>query len=184
MKLKTYEAYSKMLISLKGDSNKSISIKKDDIVSGGKFKNKKVKVKSINMNGKGDITINGKPYNRFRKTDIKEIDESNYYGYKKGDYVLLDLKKMKERDDILHANNLGAFDDEYESTDVFYTEDKKFARIYYPNIRDEGFQESEHRVKFSNNNVYDAYESEIIRLLTPDEIEEYEARKNANKYNL
>ena len=73
-KIKTYEAYTKMLISLKGDTNKSISIKKDDIVSGGKFKNKKVKVKSINMNGKGDITINGKPYNRFRKTN-EDVDE-------------------------------------------------------------------------------------------------------------
>lgn len=72
--LETYEAYSRMSISLKGDSNKSFSIKKDDIVLGGKFKNKRVKVKTINMNGKGDITINGKPYNKFRKTDLKEDD--------------------------------------------------------------------------------------------------------------
>jgi hypothetical protein len=37
-----------------------------DTVLGGKFKNKKVKVKSIGKNDKGDITINGKPLLKFR----------------------------------------------------------------------------------------------------------------------
>jgi hypothetical protein len=43
-----------------------------DEILGGKFKNKKVIVKDIGKNEKGDITINGKPLLRFRippKTD-------------------------------------------------------------------------------------------------------------------
>lgn len=67
--IKTFEKFNKLQVSLKGDSTKTISIEKDDIVLGGKFKNKKVKVKSINTNDKGDITINNKPYNKFRKSE-------------------------------------------------------------------------------------------------------------------
>ncbi len=43
-----------------------LDIKVGDVIMGGKFKNKKVVVKSIGKNDKGDITINGKPLLRFR----------------------------------------------------------------------------------------------------------------------
>lgn len=43
-----------------------------DIVYGGRFKNKKVIVKEIGKNDKGDITINGKPLLKYR---IKKEDE-------------------------------------------------------------------------------------------------------------
>ena len=43
-----------------------LDIKVGDTLMGGKFKNKKVVVKSIGKNDKGDITINGKPLLRFR----------------------------------------------------------------------------------------------------------------------
>jgi hypothetical protein len=43
-----------------------LDIKVGDTIMGGKFKNKKVVVKSIGKNDKGDITINGKPLLRFR----------------------------------------------------------------------------------------------------------------------
>jgi len=43
-----------------------LDIKVGDILMGGKFKNKKVVVKEIGKNEKGDITINGKPLLRFR----------------------------------------------------------------------------------------------------------------------
>ena len=43
-----------------------LDIKVGDILMGGKFKNKKVVVKDIGKNEKGDITINGKPLLRFR----------------------------------------------------------------------------------------------------------------------
>ena len=43
-----------------------------DTVLGGKFKNKKIIVKSIEKNEKGDITINGKPFMKFRTIDQNE----------------------------------------------------------------------------------------------------------------
>ena len=43
-----------------------LDIKVGDTLMGGKFKNKKVVVKTISKNDKGDITINGKPLLRFR----------------------------------------------------------------------------------------------------------------------
>ena len=51
-----------------GDINEMINldIKVGDVIMGGKFKNKKVVVKTIGKNDKGDITINGKPLLRFR----------------------------------------------------------------------------------------------------------------------
>jgi hypothetical protein len=45
-----------------------LDIKVGDVLMGGKFKNKKVVVKTIGKNDKGDITINGKPLLRFRLT--------------------------------------------------------------------------------------------------------------------
>ena len=50
-----------------------LDIKVGDTLLGGKFKNKKVVVKTIGKNDKGDITINGKPLLRFRV-----LKESNY----------------------------------------------------------------------------------------------------------
>jgi hypothetical protein len=43
-----------------------VPIKVGDTVLSGKFKNKKVVVKKISKNKKGDITINDKPLLRFR----------------------------------------------------------------------------------------------------------------------
>ena len=43
-----------------------LDIKVGDVIMGGKFKNKKVIIKTIDKNEKGDITINGKPLLRFR----------------------------------------------------------------------------------------------------------------------
>lgn len=44
----------------------TIPIEVGDVILGGKFKNKKIKVKNIDKNEKGEITINGKPLMRFR----------------------------------------------------------------------------------------------------------------------
>ena len=44
----------------------TIDIKVGDTILGGKFKNKKIIVKRIEKNDKGDITINGKPLLRYR----------------------------------------------------------------------------------------------------------------------
>ena len=55
-----------------------IPIKVGDTVLGGKFKNKRIVVKSISKNDKGDITINGKPLLKFRL-----LDEAAKRDYKK-----------------------------------------------------------------------------------------------------
>ena len=52
-----------------------LDIKVGDTLMGGKFKNKKVVVKTIDKNEKGDITINGKPLLRFRI--LKEDNSTN-----------------------------------------------------------------------------------------------------------
>jgi len=44
----------------------TVPIEIGDTVLGGKFKNKKIVVKTIDTNEKGDITINGKPFMKFR----------------------------------------------------------------------------------------------------------------------
>lgn len=53
----------------------TLDIKVGDTILGGKFKNKKIKVKEIGQNEKGDITINGKPLLRFRIIDQDETED-------------------------------------------------------------------------------------------------------------
>lgn len=57
--------------------NITIPIKVGDTVLGGKFKNKRIVVKSIDKNEKGDITINGKPLLKYRL-----VKEACWKGYK------------------------------------------------------------------------------------------------------
>jgi len=54
----------------------NVPINVGDTVLGGKFKNKKIKVKDIDKNEKGDITINDKPLLRVRIP--KEVNEVEY----------------------------------------------------------------------------------------------------------
>ena len=56
----TEDQYGQLMEMIKLD------IKVGDTIMGGKFKNKKIVVKTIGKNDKGDITINGKPLLRFR----------------------------------------------------------------------------------------------------------------------
>ena len=67
-----------------------LDIKVGDTLMGGKFKNKKVVVKTIGKNDKGDITINGKPLLRFRllKEDIPTEKSVNLF--KKWLYTMYD----------------------------------------------------------------------------------------------
>ncbi len=51
----------------------SVPINVGDIVLGGKFKNKRIVVKNIGTNEKGDITLNGKPMMKYRI--IPQVDE-------------------------------------------------------------------------------------------------------------
>ena len=52
----------------------TIPIEIGDIIYGGRFKNKKVVVKEIGRNDRGDITINGKPLLKYRLVN-KESEE-------------------------------------------------------------------------------------------------------------
>lgn len=67
-----------------------IPIKVGDTVLGGRFKNKKIVVKNIGKNKKGDITINGKPLLKFRiiKEGFKE-DVSDYLSHLSDDNFVL-----------------------------------------------------------------------------------------------
>ena len=52
-----------------------VPIEVGDIILGGKFKNKKIKVKEIGKNDKGDLTINGSPLLRVRILDNQPEEE-------------------------------------------------------------------------------------------------------------
>lgn len=65
------------------DEDINVPINVGDEVLGGKFKNKKIKVKEIGANEKGDITINDKPLLRFRIP--KSIKENKDYSTKNVD---------------------------------------------------------------------------------------------------
>tara|TARA_B100000686_G_C16785198_1_gene974726 strand:+ start:2977 stop:3186 length:210 start_codon:yes stop_codon:yes gene_type:complete len=62
--MKTFEEF------INEDINLPIEI--GDVVLGGKFKNKRIVVKDIGENEKGDITINGKSILRVRITGEKD----------------------------------------------------------------------------------------------------------------
>ena len=66
-----------------------IPIKVGDTVLGGKFKNKRIVVKSIGKNDKGDITINGKPLLKYRLLDEGLILEGNGDCYQSAVNVLM-----------------------------------------------------------------------------------------------
>ena len=50
-----------------------LDIKVGDTILMGRFKNKRVKVKSITYNEKGDLLINGRPALKFRKYDKDKV---------------------------------------------------------------------------------------------------------------
>lgn len=52
----------------------TLDIKVGDTILGGKFKNKRIVVKDIVTNDKGDITINGRPLLKYRLLKIGEDD--------------------------------------------------------------------------------------------------------------
>jgi hypothetical protein len=62
-----------------------LPIKVGDVVKMGRFKNKKVTIKSIDFNEKGDLMINGRPALKFRivKKDVEEMVVKTKDGYRK-----------------------------------------------------------------------------------------------------
>ena len=82
------------------NENITIPIKVGDTVLGGKFKNKRIVVKSISKNDKGDITINGRPLLKFRivKEGIEvEFPEDMPQDENVNEFFYMDLKKYVYR---------------------------------------------------------------------------------------
>ena len=70
----------------------NVPIKVGDTILGGRFKNKRILVKKIGKNKKGDITINDKPLLKFRllKESISQEDIDNGLAYLKDDGFNID----------------------------------------------------------------------------------------------
>jgi len=65
------------MIHLKKFEDIKIPINVGDTILGGRFKNKKVVVKKIGKNAKGDITVNGKPLLKYRLVKESFEEETN-----------------------------------------------------------------------------------------------------------
>lgn len=91
-----------------------VPIKVGDTVLGGRFKNKKMVVKKIGKNSKGDITINDKPLLKFRLLKESNLDEFEYMV----DDLMLDLK------DVGLQVNLSRMRKDKSSIDKFVKDDK------------------------------------------------------------
>ena len=85
-----------------------VDIKVGDTVLGGKFKNKKIVVKSIGKNAKGDLTINGRPLMRYRI--IKEFkkrffDTKKFYDkYAKGKFGRYLLRYLDKDENTINED--------------------------------------------------------------------------------
>ena len=75
MRKKDFKSHTPILQLEDTNENIDVPINVGDEVLGGKFKNKKIKVKDIGKNEKGDITINDKPLLRVRTLQEKESDD-------------------------------------------------------------------------------------------------------------
>ena len=80
----------------------NIPISVGDTILGGKFKNKRIVVKSIGKNEKGDITINGKPLLKYRTLDESTLNE---FGGTRFDAIGYDKSGKKVDMYLPRANN-------------------------------------------------------------------------------
>jgi hypothetical protein len=96
-----------------------VPIELGDTILGGRFKNKKVVVKKIGKNKKGDITVNDKPLLKYRilKESISQEDINNQLAYLIDDgfqvvkdnwssSYKIEIFKQKERGSNIATNNM------------------------------------------------------------------------------
>lgn len=85
-----------------------IPIEVGDTILGGKFKNRKLVVKKIGKNKKGDITVNDKPLLKFRlvKESISQEDIDNGLAYLKDDGFQVIKKRINKYNDIIEIFKL------------------------------------------------------------------------------
>ena len=81
----------------------TIPIEIGDTVLGGKFKNKKVTVKSIGRNEKGDLTINGKPILKVRLKPKPNIFDEDNIDESKKEFVIWGIPPKKSSEEILYT---------------------------------------------------------------------------------
>ena len=113
-----------------------IPIKVGDTVLGGRFKNKKVVVKKIDKNDKGDITINDKPLLKYRI--IKESDDL----------------KLDVEDYLAHLN------DDFK-IEVYGSESKYYIRIWKQKDKSKSYTFSN-----SEGFIWSDIEEEILRFIS------------------
>ena len=82
-----------------------LDIKVGDTLMGGKFKNKKVVVKTIGKNDNGDITINGKPDLKF------------YIDYIKKDWATIQVWEFDKNDELVDEDGFDAYDIKFDELD-------------------------------------------------------------------
>ena len=109
--------------------NITIPIKVGDTVLGGKFKNKRIVVKSIDKNEKGDITINGKPLLKYRL-----VNEGKNVFDKKS--VLTTLGRMLKKPSTTSDDILSFIDDYISNMNDRYDGDSKISDDDYDIVSD------------------------------------------------
>lgn len=86
----------------------NVPIKVGDTILGGRFKNKKIVVKKIGKNSKGDITVNGKPLLKFRiiKESISQEEINNDLAYLLDDGFIVHYQVKREGNVVYSSNNM------------------------------------------------------------------------------
>lgn len=89
---------------LKRFENINIPIKVGDVILGGRFKNKRLTIKKIGKNAKGDITVNGKPLLKYRlvKESLESFEEDTIE-------LLLPIRDMGMQIQILSGDGFGTW---------------------------------------------------------------------------
>jgi hypothetical protein len=93
----------------------NIPISVGDTILGGKFKNKRIVVKSIGKNEKGDITVNGRPLLKYRT-----IEEAVLADKIECDNCGWTWMKKDGGDDLYHCHKCGHDNEKYDAADKSY----------------------------------------------------------------
>jgi hypothetical protein len=129
-----------------------VPIKVGDTILGGRFKNKKVVVKKIGKNDKGDITINGKPLLKYRI-----VKESDSY----------DKLKLDVEDNLAHLKDDGFMT---ETGEMHANRDNFYVRVWSPQrpTDNDGSSESwlSYRYQTAGEFTWSQIEDEVSRFIS------------------
>jgi len=129
-----------------------VPIKVGDTILGGRFKNKKVVVKKIGKNDKGDITINDKPLLKYRI-----VKESDSY----------DKLKLDVEDNLAHLKDDGFMT---ETGEMHANRDNFYVRVWSPQrpTDNDGSSESwlSYRYQTAGEFTWSQIEDEVSRFIS------------------